>query len=299
IVFNISNDNGRSWLKHPVTVKTFESKDVKFDKPKILFGDNDKLYALWIEAAPDKRDVSFCVSNDHGKSFTESRVIASGDIHFADVLLENGILYLVYSDGETIKVKTSADRGASWSEPVKVTSYEPYSTLNKQPAIKVDGDRGVRVNSDPQAIVSNGRMFITYGAKPANGDLSEVYFVSGDLNSLVFTVSKAVSNAGSDKFLPALTKDDSGNIYILYYSSENDPDNLLTEMYLASTADFGNTFTYKNLSTEKFNPHEIVVEKSYMGDYISLAVNNGKLVGVWTDGRNESMDLMAGIVSLK
>src|SRR5690606_26010269 len=131
--------------------------------------------------------------------------------------------------------------------------------------------RGVRVNSDPQGIISNGRIFITFGASSgADDDLSEVYFVSGDLNSLTFTAPKPVSNVGSDKFLPALSKDDKGNIHILYYSSENDPDNLLTEMYLASTGDFGNTFTYKNLSTEKFNPHDIVVESSYMGDYISL-----------------------------
>ena len=102
-------------------------------------------------------------------------------------------------------------------------------------------------------------------------------------------------NSHSDKFMPAITCKD-GTIYILYYSSQNDPNNLLTEAYIAASLDNGRSFSSKNISTESFDPHGIVVAGSYMGDYISITTSNDGLVGVWTDGRSGNMDLMAGIV---
>ena len=301
VVFNSSQDNGKTWLDFPVTIKTFESRDVVFDKPKVRFDKDNNIYIAWLEKSKDGASVSMCISRDGGKSFGEIKTIAEGDIDFVDIFFSDDKTYLLYSGHDEISLISSGDGGSAWSTPEIISGFEPYDNIvEKQRVIKSYDGRSIRVNSDPQAVVSDGKLVVTFAAKSNTGDNSEVYVVSGDLNSMEFTEAKPIEvNSTTDKFLPAITIGENGNIHILYYSSQNDPGNLLTESYLASTNDLGNTFTYTNLSTESFNPRDVVVAGSYMGDYISLAVNKGKLIAVWTDGRSGNLDLMAGIMPVK
>lgn len=300
VVFNISRDNGNTWLDYPLTIKTFESKDVVFDKPKVRFDKDNNIYIIWLEKGKQDASVSMCVSSDGGKSFGDASTVMQGKIDFVDIFFDDDKTCLLYSGENEISLITSAD-GSQWSAPEPVASFEPYDrVLEKQRVIKSNDEKGIRVNSDPQGIVSNGKLIVTFGAKSSEGDHSEVYVVSGDIKTMEFTESKPIeANSTTDKFLPTISTDGKGGIYILYYSSQNDPGNLMTEAYLATSGDLGNKFTYTNLSTESFDPHDVVVSGSYMGDYISLAVNKDKLIAVWTDGRSGNLDLMAGIVPVK
>lgn len=306
VVFNISHDNGNTWLDLPVTIKSFESKDILFDKPKVSFDSKNNIFISWLEESSEgskvSSKVSLCVSRDGGKSFGETVTVIEGEIDYADILFDGDNTYLLYAEGgEEIKLISSNDDGKTWGSPEVIARYNSYEDiLNKQRVIKSDGDKGIRVNSDPRAVISEGKILLTFAGMSGTGDHSEVYVVSGDLAGREFTEPRPIEpNSAADKFLPAITIDESGKIQILYYTSQNDAENLLTEVYLASTNDFGNTFTYTNLSTESFNPHDVVVAGSYMGDYISLAVNKGKLIAVWTDGRSGNLDLMAGIMPVK
>jgi hypothetical protein len=302
VVFNISHDNGNTWLDLPVTIKSFESKDILFDKPKVCFDSENNIFVTWLEERKEGSKVSMCLSSDGGKSFGETVTIVEGEIDYADILFDGDNTYFLYAEGgDEIKLISSNDDGKTWGTPEVIARYNAYEDiLNKQKVIKSDGDKGIRVNSDPRAVISGGKILLIFAGMSGNGDHSEVYIVSGDIERMEFTEPRPVEpNSAADKFLPAIATDESGNVQILYYSSQNDAENLLTEAYLASTNDFGNTFTYTNLSTESFNPHDVVVAGNYMGDYISLAVNKGKLIAVWTDGRSGNLDLMAGIMPVK
>lgn len=297
VIFNLSRDNGLSWMKSPVTVKAFESEDAKFDKPKVTFDEYDNIFVTWFEKTGKEGTVAFSVSRDGGESFSSEVNVIKGDIDYADLFVKDQKMYLVYSEDNSINIIFSNDNGASWSERTLITEYSPYDDiLEKQRVIKKSGDKGVRVNSDPQLVLSNGTLHITFSALSDNGEYSEVYYVSGDISGMTFSKPVLVSdNSHTDKFMPALTCKD-GAIYVLYYSSQNDPENLLTEAFIATSLDNGTSFSCKNISTESFDPHGIVVAGSYMGDYISIATSKNGLVGVWTDGRSGNMDLIAGIV---
>jgi hypothetical protein len=300
IILNVSHDNGNTWMNDPVTVKSLDDESIKLDKPKVNFNQNEELFVAWLEKSPSGAEVYVNVSRDRGRSFDQDVKVAEGDIEYADILFDGSNSYIIYSeDREEIKLIISNDGGRSWSEPFTIAEFSEYEDiLNKQRVIKSNGTKGVRVNSDPQAIISNGKLFLSFaGLSYDGGEHSEAFYVTGDLRDMKFTEPKALCNApGTDRFLPAILQDKNGVIHVLYYTSQNDPSNLITEVHLATSKDFGNSFTYRNLSTENFNPYDIVVDGSYMGDYISLAINDGKLIGVWTDGRNETMDVIAGIV---
>ncbi len=297
VIFNLSRDNGLTWMKSPVTVKAFESEDAKFDKPKVTFDEQNNIYVTWLEKTRGNGTVAFSVSLNGGKSFSEEIVVINGGIDYADLFVKNGMMYLVYSEDNSIKIISSNDNGASWSKSTVIAEYSPYDDIvEKQRVIKRSGDKGVRVNSDPQLVLLDGTLHITYSALSDNSEFSDVYYVSGDISGMSFTEPVRVSdNPHSDKFMPAITCKDR-TIHILYYSSQNDPENLLTEAFIATSMDNGRSFSCKNISTESFDPHGILVGGSYMGDYISITTSKNGLVGVWTDGRSGNMDLMAGIV---
>lgn len=299
VVFNVSRDNGKTWLDLPIILKSKESDSEGFDKPKVHFDNSKNVYVTWLEEGDGTEDVYMSISHDGGKTFGGANVIAKGEIQYDDVLFDNDKVYLVYAEEhEEIKLISSNDKGITWSDPVTIAEYEHYEKVEGgQFVIKHNGEKGVRVNSDPQALISDGKLFITFAGQAENKDLSQIYFISGDLQTMQFSEPRALDgNSAGDKFMPALCKDNNGTIYVLYYSSQNDPGNLMTEAYLASTKDLGNSFSFTNLSTESFDPLDIVVDGSYMGDYISLAVNRDRLVAVWTDGRQGSLDLMAGVI---
>lgn len=300
VVFNISHDNGHTWSNTPAIIKEFESKEVKFDKPKVRFDEKGNLFVIWVEESGDENTaISLSKSIDGGKTFSTPFTVERGEIEYADMVFSGSNSYLIYSEeSEYIKIKTSNDGGSTWSSPELIAEYEPHGeVLDRQRVIKRMDERGVRVNSDPQIAVANGMVHVTYSALSDNGESSEVYYVSGGLSDMKFSEPVPVSdNPHSDKFMPALTFDNKGNLHILYYSSQNDPDNIMTDAYLASSFDNGKTFTYSKLSTHSFNPLDIVVGGSYMGDYISIASSKDGLVAVWTDGRSGNIDLMAGIV---
>lgn len=302
IILNISNDNGKTWMNDPVIIKSLDDQSIKLDKPKVNYNQKDELFVLWLEESPTGAKVFIKVSRNGGKSFEDEVKVAEGDIEYADILFDGDNSYVVYSeDREEIRLISSNDGGTSWNNVITVAEYNEYDqVLNMQRVIKSDDEKGVRVNSDPQAIISNGKLYLAYaGLSKEGGEHSEAFFVSGDLVSMKFSEPKAFyGSPGTDRFLPAILQDSKGAIHILYYTSQNDPENLLTEVHLATSKDLGNSFSYRNLSTQNFNPFDIVVDGSYMGDYISLAVNDGRLIGVWTDGRNEMMDVIAGIVEI-
>jgi hypothetical protein len=102
---------------------------------------------------------------------------------------------------------------------------------------------------------------------------------------------------GNDQFLPTVTSDDFGNIFILYQDSRNDESNILTETYLSVSTDGGKSFNDEKLSTSSYNTAASAIGK-YFGDYNSCVVSDVNFIGVWTDGRNDNFDVYAGIFNI-
>ena len=109
---------------------------------------------------------------------------------------------------------------------------------------------------------------------------------------------------GNDMFLPSICVDhETGYVFVLYYSSQNDQTNKLTDAYLAYSYD-GQTFKHKRLTDESFiiqAQRQSDLGNYYWGDYTSVsALNNHVYPVFWkpsfADGRFGSNDLYTATI---
>jgi hypothetical protein len=111
---------------------------------------------------------------------------------------------------------------------------------------------------------------------------------------------------GRSQYFPALAVTSKGRIDAAFYDRRNDPDNVMTEVYLASSLDEGRTFG-QNLPVSD-RPFSSVVGPEYpgmggdFGSRMGLASVGVGALAVWTDTRSGSMasareDIYAAVVT--
>lgn len=297
VIYNKYDVLTKNWLDKAVVVD--ESSDSKFDKPKALYI-NNYLYIVYTkkESAGEVLWIAR-VSND-GKI---DRILVTDEETSSAALTSDkeGNLYCVYlKEKEELFIKTSKDRGNTWSDNKLVAQFErPGRNVNKQAVIKFGNNLGVRVNSDAQVAIHNNEIYVAYCAKGKN-DNSDIYFTKANINDLNFSSPVTITNDNShtDQFLPALCVDETGKIYIVYQDSREDNMNVLINTYCSYSDNNGASFKDMKLSTKDFNPYDIVINGIYLGDYNSAVISGNELVSVWTDGRSKNFDIYASKIPL-
>lgn len=191
----------------------------------------------------------------------------------------------------------STDGGVTWANPRRAVEISGIwgRWTHKNP----DPTRPIEVNSFPSLAIDKsggpyrGRIYATW-ADNRNGD-PDIYFAR--LNEDVttdqgasWTGLKRVNNDqlgnGKDQWMPSITVSDQGIINIVFYDSRNDPNNQLTETWLAQSTNGGNSFTNYRISDVAFTPYPAISE-AYFGDYnIGVTTSQGYTVPCWVDNRS-------------
>lgn len=306
IFISRSNDNGNTWESENNFIDFNNKKNIQIDRPEICIdkfsSHKNNIYVTWIEIKGLTSFIMFSKSNDGGKSFSHPLVIEKDNVDYCNVINNaDGDLFEVYvKDDNKIMLEKSTNEGNTW---VKINSYINFVSSGTksegQFLIKNYESKGIRINSEPSLTFSKeGDLLMTYTAAGNENNVSDIYFAKMNIKS--FEIGKPVivnsDNTMSDQFLPTIVSDE-GNIFIIYQDSRNDRNNLLTETFVSFSKDGGVTFTDEKLSTRNFNPLTIAIER-YFCDYNSSLICNGKLVSVWTDGRNNDFDIYAGIFNV-
>lgn len=305
IFITVSSDGGYTWKTDMNFVDYNNIKTILIDKPKISTDRSGKfpqmIYCCWTEIKNFQKFIMFSKSGDGGISFSHPVKVESGDAECGALVSDtNGNLYVVYLKEENnICFKKSTDMGNNWISFTKSVSFTPPGIVREgQLLIKQSGKDGIRINSDPAVKLSGDELQISFCA--SNGkDASDIFFFKLNLrdSQLSAPVRVNTDNTGNDQFLPSIAVHN-GKVFITYQDSRNDRNNIITEAFVSVSDDGGKTFTDQCISTASYNPVEVSVSK-YFGDYNSSAVVNGKLLSVWTDGRNNNFDLYAGEFDLK
>jgi hypothetical protein len=168
-------------------------------------------------------------------------------------------------------------------------------------------------NPDPDDLLpdKNARLAASTSAplvfNPADGSLN--YIVQNNINraasgaDISFTKSldhgttwsrmKTVSVNGSgnparnDQFFPWMDVDPQGNLHAIWFDNRQDPGNVRIRTFQGYSADGGATWSNVNISTKSWDPNEgFFTSGSFIGDYNGLAVGNGVIYPIWTDGRD-------------
>lgn len=189
IIVSVSADQGASWSQPQVI------NDASFTtiSPDVAWGPNGEAYVMWADRG--LRDVMFDRSLDNGVTWAND-VKAADFEHVPDILPgsffrvfdifamhadqssgpHGGNIYIAYhtwADGAgdhraDVMVTTSADRGSSWSQPVKITS-DVGQNDQLFPGVVVDPQGGVNVAFYDQRMSPQDNLLHTWMARSLDG----------------------------------------------------------------------------------------------------------------------------------
>jgi hypothetical protein len=150
---------------------------------------------------------------------------------------------------------------------------------------------------------TRGNVYVAYADNPPGADLADVFLVRSTNYGQSWSTPLKINDdiTITDQWMPSISVDKNGKIFVSWYDSRNDPtNNLMTQLYGAVSTNGGTSFgpNYP-ISDVQFNPNSMAVgqgngEANYIGDYIGNSAVNGTGYAVWMDGRNSNLGSFTG-----
>ncbi len=238
------------------------------------------------------------------------------------VIGPDGVIYVAYI-GRTINNQTEAlfqkstNGGTTWLPSPKLAQkvYSTGSDFQGRDAL-ID-KQNLRVSSYPAIAVDNskgprrGWVYVVQSGKDASGK-NALYLSRSTDGGNNWTSNIRIDNneLRNDIFFPAIYVDaKTGMVTVLYYSSQNDPENKGVDAYLAVSTD-GINFINIRITPKTWylnNQASVSVQGStnlgiYWGDYTSIVAYDGKIYPLFwmptTSNANfYSLDLFTALIS--
>ncbi len=327
-----STDGGASWeLLEPVTLNIdagpFDDKylmtiDISPNSPH-----KDNIYIVWTRFGAGQSGIYFVRSTDDGESWSvPKRLHSSGSFQSpVPVVAPDGRLYVFWrsqtSLGQThAMVRVSTDGGATWgAKRIAQTVYTTGQRHSQSNRYVLPDKQNLRVSSYPAAAVDfsnkfHGRVYVVQSGKQEFDGPEGIFLTYSDDGGKTWASSIRVDNntIGTDVFFPAIAVDPkTGIVAILYYSSENDPNNKGVDAILALSEDGGQTFRHIRLTPYTAyldDPNDVSFQGQagnyYWGDYTGITAYGGTFYPCYwfpdpnADYNYYSLDVYTNIVSL-
>ncbi len=305
-----SKDGGKTWEEPiPVALSTEGTLNQEFNDRYSIAADfntaspfKDNIYITWKRFVRNT-GIAFSKSNDGGQTWSIPTLLPGGDVNQTQspvpVIGPNGEIYVTWisqaNNYADAYVQKSADGGATWlSSPKKAQSIPPVGTLNSLSYRYVlENKQSLRVASMPYIAVDNsngprrGYVYLVQTGKDDNGQTRLFLAKSTDGGGTWTSKIRIDDNQyGNDMFFPNIAVDPvTGMVAVVYYSSQNDANNIGFDAYLAFSSDGVN---FRNI---RLTPQLIYVNNSsdvvgdngnyYWGDYTSITAYNGRIYPCW------------------
>lgn len=285
-----SLDGGKNWQGGYDVVDSQGTKPgIPFEDKPYIVADNThgrfagNLYVGWTEWRLTESVILFSRSTDDGVTWSTPQDISTvhglprddnGSVEgFDGVVTPDGVLHVVWSNGNHIVYKTSSDGGKTFTPDREILTTAPSAFV---PA------NVYRANGFPQiACNSAGKLYITW-SDYRNGDIDvfESYSTDGGTNwSSPVRVNNDPVHDGKDQFMQWLAVDQSsGAVNVIFYDRRLDPRNIRTWVVLGRSTDGGLSFANYLMSDTSFVP-----TRTFIGDYTGLAASGGRVYGAWTE----------------
>lgn len=302
-----STDGGVTWTMLPY-VWYYEGLDnPPFNDKWLIAADDDpnspyknRVYVAWTHFSRTEQNfIAFSRTTDGGQTWDQPPLqLGYGSIQSPMPCVgPDGILYIAYraqSGGRTDAVVRVSTNGGDSFLPSRVAqtvlNLGTYNSSNNR--FELTQKQNMRISSYPAIAVdrSNGPRrgwvyVVQAGRHPTTGQAG-VYLVRSTDQGATWSSSIRVDDnqLGNDVFMPAIAVDPlSGAIGVLYYSSQNAPDNTGADAYIAISRDGGNTWRRLRLTPQTWyfrSPNTVSPQGgtggNYWGDYTSIAAWNGK-----------------------
>jgi len=220
---------------------------------------------------------------------------------------QGGSVYFACLNYTSILINRSTDGGATFSpQVVAVNSFTgPGVICAGRYTVKgcIRTDQFPRMAADNGYSSTRGNVYIVYAANPVGPDNADIFLARSTNYGANWSTPVRVNDDATtaDQWMPTISVDKNGKIFIAWYDSRMDPvNNILTRLYGTTSTDGGLTFTANaNISNESFDPDDMKVGQGsgqayYIGDYIGISAIGNTSYAVWMDGRDNSLGSYVG-----
>lgn len=308
-----SEDGGKTWSDDwndglPISAVAFalESSGNPFHDRYSIAADQtegspyqDYLYVAWQRFRVD-RGIVFSRSTNGGKNWSTATKLDDGLTQAPmPATGPDGEVYVAWrnQDGQIARafVKRSDNGGADFGSTQLAQEVYMAGTFNSNYGRWTMTDKqDMRMSSPPQIAVDKsdgefrGHVYIVQAGKDADGNYG-VYLTKSTDKGNSWTSKKRIDNntLNNDMFFPSISVDPvSGLIAVLYYSSQNDPENHGVDAYVAVSQDGGENWNQIRVSPfTAYLDNKIAVFTSgwgsdanrYWGDYTSITAYDSKI----------------------
>ncbi|TRZ64397.1 T9SS C-terminal target domain-containing protein [bacterium] len=273
------------------------------DKPCICANQAGGIYTNYIYAAWQKypEGLFFARSVNQGVNWSSMSLGVTSNYYCPYLAIgpsptiPGGIVYYGFNTypPNQIKIKKSTDAGISFSPDILVSNFIPPNII-KNGTIQVNAC--IQMSADNSYGSNRGNVYIVYTGLGTGADYADIFFVKstnyGDNWSEPLRLND--DNTPNDQWMPAISVDKNGKIYVVWYDSRIDPQNYMTLLYGTVSTNGGASFVPDfPVSTTPFNP-VLMVLNQFMGHYIGVSAMSNSAIASWVDGRNRNYGSYVG-----
>lgn len=258
----------------------------------------DHLYVTW-RVFRGVEGIVYSKSSDGGETWTPYRRLAPNGQAPQPVTGPNGEVYITWIDADMNNYAKamflrSFDGGTNFSSPLE--AQRVISVGDRHPVsyrFVLTNKQNIRVSSVPQLAVDNsnspyrGTLYIVQAGRDNTGGPYGIYLAKSTNQGTTWIKNVRIDNATrrNDMFFPSISVDPvTGLIAVLYYSSQNDPDNVGVDAYIALSNDGGETWKNMRVSpntTYLRAPNTVFAQGGegnvYWGDYTHVVAYNNRV----------------------
>ncbi len=313
IVVQSSTDGGQSWNAGAAIgfnpPRHQQDKDwFAADMTGSPFRNN--IYAAWTQFdsygstnPADSSRILFSRSTDHGQTWSAAVRVsdAAGNCVDSDSTVEGAVpavgpggeVYLSWAGPLGIMFDKSTDGGQTFGPDVFVTTQPGGWDFNISGIYRTNG---MPVTScDAGNSPFRGNVYVQWSDQRNGVDNTDIFFIrSTDGGQSWGTVKKVNDDtAAAQQFFSWMTVDQSnGNIYVIFYDRRNTIGDA-TDVYVAKSADGGESFYNFKLTDSSFTPRSDV----FFGDYTNIVARDGKVYPMWMRMDGTTLSVWTAIIN--
>jgi hypothetical protein len=311
ILVSRSVDGGRTWSV-ATTVRRDGGQNFN-DKEAITADPTDAryVYATWDRLTGNNGPSWIARTVDGGATWEAARNIYdpgpnSQTVNNQVVVLPDGTLILFFTElanvgnqNARLRIMRSTDKGATWSAPITIVDLQTVGTVDPETGV------GIRDGSGLGAIAAGpgGELAIAWqDSRFTGGAFDSIAFSRSTDGGFTWSAPMRINgNPAVRALIPSIAIRSDGTIGVAYYdfrSNTADPLTLLTDYWLATSAD-GVTWTERRIAGPiDYAKAPLAGGRYFLGDYMGLATSGTSFLPLFghaaADAANRS-DIVLGL----
>ena len=279
----------------------------------VIDPETDEIYMTWTQFdaynstnSKDSSFIHFAKSSDDGETWTDPvRIsIKGGDCLDGDDTVEGampalgkeGMLYTVWSGPHGLILRSSADRGQTWSPTEQILfKHEGGWTIDVPDFYRSNGLPVFISDHNPDSRFY-GNLYLNWAIEDEETGRTSVLFSKSEDNGESWSSPVQVHKDSSEynHFLTWMTVDPSnGNLHFVYYRKSRK--SKATDVVWASSKNGGESFDEEVISEQSFEPSGTV----FFGDYLNIAAVNNVVRPVWPRMDNGKITLWTALINFE